>query len=101
MKGRRKELIKSELHTLLKKGFGVKSIHSEYGMTELLSQAYSKGDGMFLKAPEGAKKRKLTHWKRKILIFLWKNELFVEQRKVCWRAWECKILFFPKENECF
>ena len=44
MKGRRKELIKSELHELLKKGFGVKSIHSEYGMTELLSQAYSKGD---------------------------------------------------------
>ena len=51
MKGRRKELIKSELHTLLKKGFGVKSIHSEYGMTELLSQAYSKGDGMFSTPP--------------------------------------------------
>ena len=51
MKGRRKELIKSELHALLKKGFGVKSIHSEYGMTELLSQAYSKGDGMFSTPP--------------------------------------------------
>ena len=51
MKGRRKELIKSELHELLKKGFGVKSIHSEYGMTELLSQAYSKGDGMFSTPP--------------------------------------------------
>ncbi len=47
MKGRRKELIRDELHGLLKKGFGVKKIHSEYGMTELLSQAYSKGDGLF------------------------------------------------------
>ncbi len=47
MKGRRKELIKHELHSILKKGFGVDSIHSEYGMTELLSQAYSKGEGIF------------------------------------------------------
>ncbi|TBM99006.1 acyl transferase [Hyunsoonleella flava] len=47
MKGRRKELIRSELHNILKKGFGVKTIHSEYGMTELLSQAYSNGDGIF------------------------------------------------------
>lgn len=47
MKGRRKELIRSELHAILKKGFGVFNIHSEYGMTELLSQAYSKGDGVF------------------------------------------------------
>ena len=47
MKGRRKELIRSELHELLKKGFGVNKIHSEYGMTELLSQAYSKGNGIF------------------------------------------------------
>ena len=47
MKGRRKELIRSELHQLLKEGFGVSKIHSEYGMTELLSQAYSKGDGVF------------------------------------------------------
>lgn len=47
MKGRRKELIKQELHSILKKGFGVDSIHSEYGMTELLSQAYSKGNGIF------------------------------------------------------
>jgi hypothetical protein len=47
MKGRRKELIRSQLHTLLSKGFGVDYIHSEYGMTELLSQAYSKGDGVF------------------------------------------------------
>lgn len=47
MKGRRKELIRSELHSVLKKGFGVQTIHSEYGMTELLSQAYSKGDGVF------------------------------------------------------
>lgn len=47
MKGRRKELIRSELHSILKKGFGVSQIHSEYGMTELLSQAYSKGNGIF------------------------------------------------------
>ncbi len=47
MKGRRKEIIRQELHQTLCKGFGVKSIHSEYGMTELLSQAYSKGDGIF------------------------------------------------------
>lgn len=47
MKGRRKELIRDELHNLLQKGFGVKNIHSEYGMTELLSQAYSKEHGIF------------------------------------------------------
>ena len=47
MKGRRKEMIRSELHPILKKGFGVQKIHSEYGMTELLSQAYSKGNGIF------------------------------------------------------
>lgn len=47
MKGRRKEMIREELHELLCKGFGVSGIHSEYGMTELLSQAYSLGDGVF------------------------------------------------------
>lgn len=47
MKGRRKEMIRSELHAILKQGFGIKNIHSEYGMTELLSQAYSKGQGIF------------------------------------------------------
>jgi phenylacetate-coenzyme A ligase PaaK-like adenylate-forming protein len=47
MKGRREELIRSELHRKLKEAFGLQSIHSEYGMTELLSQAYSKGDGRF------------------------------------------------------
>jgi len=47
MKGRRKEMIREELHDVLCKGFGVKKIHSEYGMTELLSQAYSLGDGIF------------------------------------------------------
>lgn len=47
MKGRRKEMIREELHDKLCKGFGVKAIHSEYGMTELLSQAYSKGNGIF------------------------------------------------------
>ncbi|WP_420552034.1 acyl transferase [Tenacibaculum aiptasiae] len=47
MKGRRKELIRNELHQILGKGFGVNEIHSEYGMTELLSQGYSKGNGIF------------------------------------------------------
>lgn len=47
MKGKRKEMIREELHGLLCKGFGVESIHSEYGMTELLSQAYSFGNGIF------------------------------------------------------
>lgn len=47
MKGKRKEIIREELHTLLCNGFGVPSIHSEYGMTELLSQAYSLGNGIF------------------------------------------------------
>ena len=47
MKGRRKEMIREELHAQLCKGFGVGAIHSEYGMTELLSQAYSKGKGIF------------------------------------------------------
>ncbi len=47
MKGRRKEMIRAELHGLLSDGFGVDKIHSEYGMTELLSQAYSGGDGVF------------------------------------------------------
>ena len=47
MKGRRVELIKSELHQYLKERLGVEQIHSEYGMTELLSQAYSIKDGLF------------------------------------------------------
>lgn len=47
MKGRRKELIRSELHTILQEAFGPEPIHSEYGMTELLSQAWSKGEGVF------------------------------------------------------
>jgi len=47
MKGKRKEMIKNELHKKLKKGFGLDHIHSEYGMTEILSQAYSQTDGVF------------------------------------------------------
>ena len=47
MKGRRREMIRAELHEQLCDGFGVSSIHSEYGMTELLSQAYSRGEGIF------------------------------------------------------
>ena len=51
MKGRRKEMIKEELHAVLQDGFGVSEIHSEYGMTELLSQAYSTGNGLFTCPP--------------------------------------------------
>jgi phenylacetate-coenzyme A ligase PaaK-like adenylate-forming protein len=47
MKGKRKEMVREELHDVLKSGFGVNAIHSEYGMTELLSQAYSCGEGVF------------------------------------------------------
>ncbi|MEM9361629.1 MAG: acyl transferase [Bacteroidota bacterium] len=51
MKGRRKELIREELHQQLMKAFGVDKIYSEYGMTELLSQAYSMGNGTFVCPP--------------------------------------------------
>lgn len=51
MKGRRKEMIREELHLLLKTAFEVPHIHSEYGMTELLSQAYSMGEGVFHPPP--------------------------------------------------
>lgn len=51
MKGKRKEMVRQELHSLLKQGFGVNQIHSEYGMTELLSQGYSDGDGVFRTPP--------------------------------------------------
>lgn len=47
MKGRKKEITREELHTILKAGFGTNEIHSEYGMTELLSQGYSRGDLTF------------------------------------------------------
>jgi hypothetical protein len=47
MKGRRKELLREEVHEILTKAFHVKKIHSEYGMTELLSQGYSLGEGIF------------------------------------------------------
>ena len=51
MKGKRKELIREELHAKLKKAFGVSQIYSEYGMTELLSQAYSTEKGVFNTPP--------------------------------------------------
>jgi hypothetical protein len=51
MKGRKQELTKPALHAYLADGFGVNSIHSEYGMTELLSQAYSKGEGIYTCPP--------------------------------------------------
>lgn len=47
MKGRREEMTRQEVHDILKTAFGLPSIHSEYGMTELLSQGYSKGEGIF------------------------------------------------------
>lgn len=47
MKGWKEEITREELHKILKKGFGLDEIHSEYGMTELLSQAYSKGNSRF------------------------------------------------------
>ncbi|WP_115372939.1 long-chain-fatty-acid--protein ligase [Adhaeribacter pallidiroseus] len=49
MKGRRREMIRPELHAQLQEAFGVTTIHSEYGMTELLSQAYSQEQGIFKK----------------------------------------------------
>lgn len=51
MKGRRQELTREELHGILKSAFQVETIHSEYGMTELLSQAYSPGSGLFRPSP--------------------------------------------------
>ena len=51
MKGRKQELTKPALHAYLSKGFGLNTIHSEYGMTELLSQAYSKGGGIYTCPP--------------------------------------------------
>ena len=51
MKGRRKELIRQDAHEILCNAFNVKQIHSEYGMTELLSQAYSQENGIFTLPP--------------------------------------------------
>ena len=51
MKGRRSEMVKAELHAILCRAFGVKQIHSEYGMCELLSQAYSNGNNFFATPP--------------------------------------------------
>jgi Acyl-protein synthetase, LuxE len=51
MKGRREELTRNEVHAILKKQFGISQVHSEYGMTELLSQAYSNGNGRFTCPP--------------------------------------------------
>jgi phenylacetate-coenzyme A ligase PaaK-like adenylate-forming protein len=51
MKGRRQEMIREEVHALLKKAFSLNAVHSEYGMTELLSQAWSKGEGVFTCPP--------------------------------------------------
>jgi hypothetical protein len=51
MKGRRKEMTREELHSILSEAFRVETIHSEYGMTELLSQAWSQGNGLFSTVP--------------------------------------------------
>lgn len=51
MKGRRKEMMREEVHAILKQNFNVFHIHSEYGMTELLSQGYSAGEGIFKTPP--------------------------------------------------
>lgn len=51
MKGKREELTKEELHNTLKENFKINTIHSEYGMTELLSQSYSKANGIFKTVP--------------------------------------------------
>ena len=51
MKGRRREMIREEVHEMIKGAFGVSSVHSEYSMTELLSQAYSNGEGLFTVPP--------------------------------------------------
>ncbi|MFN8415367.1 MAG: hypothetical protein U0U66_03445 [Cytophagaceae bacterium] len=51
MKGRRKELTREEVHGVLTGAWGVSGVHSEYGMTEMLSQLYSKGEGLFTPAP--------------------------------------------------
>jgi len=51
MKGRRKEIVRSELHKYLKNSFHIEKVFSEYGMTELLSQAYSTGEGRFFCPP--------------------------------------------------
>ena len=51
MKGRRREMIREEVHEILMKAFGVRTVHSEYGMTELLSQAWSDGGGLFTAPP--------------------------------------------------
>jgi len=61
MKGRRKELTRTELHEQLKRAFGSEKIHSEYGMTELMSQGWSQGDGRFLCSPSmQVKAREIT-----------------------------------------
>jgi len=51
MKGRRREWIREELHIFLTKRFNIQAVHSEYGMTELMSQAYSKGGGYYQSPP--------------------------------------------------
>ncbi len=51
MKGRKREMTREEVHAQLKKQFGLAAVHAEYGMTELLSQAYSFGNGLYRTPP--------------------------------------------------
>ena len=71
MKGRKKEITREELHTILKNGFGTNEIHSEYGMTELLSQGYSRGDLTF----------KSPNWMRILIRETEDPFRYVEERK--------------------
>jgi phenylacetate-coenzyme A ligase PaaK-like adenylate-forming protein len=71
MKGKRKEMVKQELHGVLKNGLGVNKIYSEYGMTELLSQAYSMTDGIFESPP----------WMRVLISEITDSRNFVSDQK--------------------
>jgi len=87
MKGKRKEMVREEVHTILKKGLGQQLIHSEYGMTELLSQAYSLGEGIF----------KCPPW-MKILIRETNDPLSLQQ--VAGRSGGINIIDLANINSC-
>ncbi len=86
MKGKREEITREELHEILCKGFGVEKIYSEYGMTELLSQAYSKGDGIF-RSPE---------WMRVLIRDIYDPFSFLENGK----SGGVNIIDFANLNSC-
>ena len=86
MKGRGKELTREEVHSMLKKGFKVETIHSEYGMTELISQSYSRGEGKFEAPP----------WKKILLRDL--NDPFLVDTSL--RAGGINIIDFGNVDSC-